>query len=148
MSKEKKRIQNVHFDSIDDLLRFLPEDELLMVQALRTLVYDCVPKVKEKLGFNVPFFHLHSALCFIWPGSVDWAGKANPGRVEFGFTKGYLLSDRRGYLEHGNRTQMFSRRFYALSEINHEVLVELLFEAAEINEQKALEQSRKIKKKG
>jgi hypothetical protein len=133
----RNKVQNVGFDTLQELLDFLPADERAITEELRTLVYNCVPKVKEKLSFNVPFFHYKSTLCFIWPGSVDWMGKTYPGKVQFGFYKGYLLNDRYGYLEKGTRKQMHHRMITSMEDIKHEIIAELLYEAADLNEELA-----------
>jgi hypothetical protein len=130
----RNKVQNVGFDSIQEFLDFLPPPEREITDELRILVYDCVPQVKEKLSFNVPFFHYHSSLCFIWPGSVDWMSKTYPGKVQFGFSKGHLLQDRYGHLERGTRKQMFHRMLQSANEINREIIAELLYEAAAVNE--------------
>jgi hypothetical protein len=135
----KQPAQSVKFTSVAQCLAFLPPDELAITEALRALVYNCVPHIREKLSFQVPFFHHHTALCFIWPGSIDWMGKSTPGKVQFGFTKGHLLNDRWGYMHRGNRTMIITKDFYRVDEINMEVLTELLYEAAALNEELYLE---------
>jgi hypothetical protein len=75
--EEKRKMQNVKFASVDEFIDFLPEDEKKIVVALRNIVLDQVNGVKEKLSFNVPFYHKHKAICFIWPASVLWGSKKN-----------------------------------------------------------------------
>lgn len=67
------KMQEVDFKSIDEFLAFLPEEELLIVERLRKLIFYCLPEVREKLSFNVPYYFHHRHLCFIWPASVTWA---------------------------------------------------------------------------
>ncbi len=121
------RFQPVDFKDLDDLYAFLPEHELKMVKALRALVYECIPEVKEKLSYNVPFFRLHRNICFIWPGSVPWGGTFEG--VQFGFTKGHLLADEEGYLDAGKRKYVRTRTYGSLAEIDFEKLRLFLFEA-------------------
>jgi len=125
------KFQPIDFQDLDDLFAFLPEDELKMVKVLRQLVYDCIPEVKEKLSYNVPFFRVKKTICYIWPGSVPW-GNSSPGKVSIGFNKGYLLEDD-GYLEAGKKKVIKSKTFETLQEIDFEVLRILLFQAAEID---------------
>lgn len=120
------RFQPVDFQDLDDLYEFLPDDELRLVKTLRSLVYECIPEVKEKLSYNVPFFRLKKTVCFIWPGSVPW-GSTFEG-VQFGFTQGHLLSDD-GYLEVGKRKFVRIKTFTRLTENDLEKLRSLLFEA-------------------
>ncbi len=121
------KFQPVDFQDLDDLYAFLPDHELNMVKALRALVYECIPEIKEKLSYNVPFFRLHRNICFIWPGSVPW-GSTFEG-VQFGFTKGHLLADEEEYLDAGKRKYVRIRTYQALADIDFEKLRLLLFEA-------------------
>ncbi len=131
--KEKKQVQNVAFKSMGELLSFLPEDQLSIVEALRELVIATVPNIKEKLSFNVPFYSLNKGICYIWPGAVSWGSKTWEG-VEFGFNYGNLLSDEANYLLRGNRKQVYNKRFHSVEEINEELLAAYLLEAAENDE--------------
>ncbi len=126
-------MQNVKFNSMGELLAFLPENQLLLVEHLRELIFECVPGIKERLSFNVPFFSKHKGICYIWPGAVSWGSKTLDG-VEFGFNYGYLLVDENNYLDRGNRKQVFSKRFHAVEEIDDEILRAYLFEAVENDE--------------
>lgn len=120
------RFQPIDFQDLDDLYAYLPAHELAMVKALRDLVYECIPEVKEKLSYNVPHFRLKRNICFIWPGSVPWGGTFEG--VQFGFVKGYLLSDS-SYLEAGKRKFVRTKTFQSLNEIDFDKMRELLFEA-------------------
>tara|TARA_R110000796_G_scaffold96719_1_gene203064 strand:+ start:496637 stop:497032 length:396 start_codon:yes stop_codon:yes gene_type:complete len=128
------KFQPVDFQDLDDLFAYLPENELKIVLALRGLVYECIPQVKEKLSYNVPFFRLRKTVCFIWPGAVPWGGTFEG--VQFGFTYGHLLTDENGYLAAGKRKFVRTKTFKSLKEIDFDQLRILLFEAAEIDAQK------------
>lgn len=132
MAKTPKRMQQVSFRQVDDLLDFLPPAQLAIVAPLREMVFECIPAVTEKLSFNVPFYRRERAICFIWPGAVDWNGKTWEG-VELGFNYGNLLLDETGFLAAGQRKQVFSRRFtHTIQPAEESVLRELLFQAAEL----------------
>lgn len=126
------KFQPVQFSDIDDLLSFLPKDELEITLRLRKIVYDSIPNVREKLSYNVPFYIRHSRICFIWPGSVPW-GKITTG-VSFGFCNGHLLNDEINYLEKESRKQVYTKTFHNLGEIEEDFLKAFLFEAVEIDE--------------
>lgn len=128
----KKKVQNVRFKTVDELLDFLPPEELKVTEALRKIVFDCIPDVKEKLSFNVPFYSRKKGICFIWPGSVSWGSKTNRG-VRFGFQYGSLLNDESNYLERGNRKQVYWRDFLSLKDIDVELLKSYIYEAAAID---------------
>lgn len=127
------KMQNVSFGTVDDLLTFLPEDQLIITAKLRELVLATVEGVVEKLAYNVPFYRLYKNICFIWPGAVPWGNKTREG-VEFGFNYGYLLYDASDYLDKGNRNQVYSKMFYHPEEIDEELLRHFLLESIEIDE--------------
>ncbi|OEK02861.1 hypothetical protein BFP97_15605 [Roseivirga sp. 4D4] len=125
------KFQPIDFQDLDDLFAFLPEQELKLVEVLRNLVFECIPEVKEKLSYNVPFFRGRKTICFIWPGSVPWGGTFKG--VQFGFTKGHLMLNEDGYLEAGTRKYVRTKTFRSLQEIDFEKLRSLLYEAAIID---------------
>ncbi len=133
--RPKLKMQNVSFESVDDFLAFLPDDELNIVKALRQIVFSCIPDLTEKLSFNVPFYSRHRSLCFIWPAAVLWGKKKSYQGVRFGFIQGHLMSDEIGYLDRGNRKQIFYRDFLSLKEIDIEILKAYIYEAMIIDEQ-------------
>jgi hypothetical protein len=130
----KRKMQSVHFNSVDEFLDFLPEDELKVVKVLRNIVLDCMPGCTEKLSFNVPYYKRHSNICFIWPGSIAWGSVTQKG-VRFGFTKGYLLQDEINYLSKGDRKQVYWRDFYEVKDIDIDLLKSYIYEAVEIDHQ-------------
>lgn len=132
------KMQNVSFRNVDEFLAYLPENELEIVEALRSIVLDCIPDVKEKLSYNVPYFSRFYRICFIWPASVPW-GNVKLNGVQIGFVNGNLLTDESGYLERGNRKQVYTKAFTDVSEIDVEVLRSLIFEAVLLDEEKRKE---------
>jgi hypothetical protein len=130
------KFQPFSFKNVNDFLGTLPEDELKITEALRALAFECIPDVKEKLGYNVPFYSRYSRICFIWPGAVPWGKKIKKG-VELGFCKGNFLADP-SYLNIGNRKEVYIKTFYSLKEIDQDVVRQLLYEAAVIDEEQAL----------
>ena len=144
MDNEKKKMQSVDFRTVGDVLDFLPEEQAEIFMRLRDLVLECVPDVEERLSFNVPFYRRYRGICFIWPGAIAWGSKTWPG-VEFGFNYGNLLTDAAGWLDKGQRKQVYVKRFYSLREIPEDLLRAYLLEAVEVDE--LLEQERKMRKK-
>lgn len=125
------RAQDVSFSSVGEMLAYLPYEEFVIVDRLRELIYECIPDVREKLAYNVPFFYRHSRLVFIWPGSVPWGRKRKAG-VELGFCRGNLLSDP-SYLNKGNRKEVFIKTFHSEKEIHIGEVKRLLLEAVAID---------------
>jgi len=141
----KNKMQDVNFKSVDELLAFLPEDELMIVERLRKIIFSCIPGCKEKLSYNVPFYKMHTNICFIWPPSVKWGGSGHEG-VRFGFTNGYLLTDEFGYLDKGTRKQVYWHDFISLKEIDAGLLRTYIFEALLIDEEKMRAKKKKNKR--
>lgn len=133
--KDKRPMQNVSFDTIEELLDFIPEEELRVTEYLRRLVKDCIPDAEEYLSFNIPCYRRKRVICFIWPGSVSWGSVTNAG-VRFGFQYGHLLTDDTGYLDRGKRKQVYWRDFMRVEEIDVDILRALLYEAVLVDSAK------------
>ncbi len=129
----KHPMQNVSFRHIDELLDFLPKDELLILETLRELIFDTIPFVKEKLSFNVPYYFLKRNVCFLWPASVLWGKKKTYGGVRLGFAKGYLMSDPEGILEKGPRKQIYWVDFSNKSAVDVALIRQYLLEAVSLD---------------
>ncbi len=128
-------MQNVSFKSVEEFLDFLPDDELKIVELLRSLILNCIPEVTEKLSYNVPFYKRHKSICFIWPSSILWGTRKTYTGVRFGFAKGYLLQDESNYLDKTNRKQFYMMDFNSVNEIDIDLFKSYLFEAVRIDEQ-------------
>jgi len=127
------KMQNVSFQSVDDFLDYLPDDERKIVDVLRKLILHVMPDAQEKLSYNVPYYWLHSRVCFIWPSAIPW-GKVPLKGVILGFCRGHLLLDDINFLEKGNRKEVYTKTFYSVSEINEELILTYLYQAIEIDQ--------------
>lgn len=125
------KFQPIDFQDLDDLYAYLPEDQLRMIKALRSLVYECIPEAKEKLSYNVPFFKVRKTICYIWPGAVPW-GKTSEG-VSIGFYQGHKLQDPETYLESAKKKVIRSKTFLSIQEIDFDRLREFLDQAEAID---------------
>ena len=132
-------MQAEKFNSIVELLDFLPDDEKEIVLVLREVIKETAPELKEKLSYNVPFYFGNKRVMYIWPGSVAW-GKHTKSGVQIGFTKAYLMDDHSNFLEKGNRKQVYTKTFYNIDELEHsfETLVVLIREALNIDQNSIL----------
>jgi hypothetical protein len=130
--------QVVQFKSIDEFLDNLPEKELEIVLFLRKIILECMPDLKEKLAYNVPFYYRHSRICYIWPASVPW------GKVEKGVAIGFCKSA--SFLDQTFETINFSSKslFFSITEIDVVSLKQQIYEAILIDEQIAKARRRKI----
>jgi hypothetical protein len=131
----KNKIQQINFQSIEDFLAYLPEEERQVVQALRSIVRSVLPDGQEKLAYNVPFYYRHTRICYIWPASVPWGGLRQG--VILGFCKGTLLTDELHYLNKENKKEIATRRFTHQDDIDADLLKAYLYEAVELDEQAA-----------
>lgn len=129
------KMQNVSFASIDELLDFLPDDELKITQRLRKIVFDCAPLLTEKLSYNVPYYKMNKGLFFIWPASVLWGKKQTHTGVRFGFQQGHLLTDENNCLDRGGRKQVYWRDYADVKEIDADLLRTFIYEVITIDEQ-------------
>jgi hypothetical protein len=134
--KKKIKMQNVHFESVDEFLDYLPEHELRIVNKIRDLIHQALPDCIEKLAYNVPYYKRHGNICFIWPSSIPWGNIKQEG-VRLGFTKGYLLEDIAGYLDKGLRKQVYCKDYFDIKDIHEDVVLAFLYEAALLDEEAA-----------
>lgn len=128
-----RKMQDVSFKSIEDFLDYLSGEELEMVLKLRSLIHQAIPDVREKLSYNVPFYKRNASVCFIWPPSVPWGSKTYPF-VRLGFSKGYLIEDEEGYLEKGDRKQVYTKDFWRMEDIDDDQVLTYLTKALIVDE--------------
>ncbi|MCK9208331.1 MAG: DUF1801 domain-containing protein [Salinivirgaceae bacterium] len=136
-AKPNRKMQNVSYKSVDEMLGFLPDDELKMTIFLRKLILDCIPGCQEKLSYNVPYYKRHANICFIWPASVTWGNTKTYDGIRLGFTKGCLLSDELNFLDKGDRKQVYWKDFTDIKQIDADLIKTYIFEAVEIDSELA-----------
>lgn len=120
------------FKSFIDLLEFLPFEERMIVDVLRQIVKENLPDYcKEKISFNVPYFHGKKGICIIWPSTIPRGGIRQG--VLFGMWYGNKLKDEDNYLKHGTNKQIFYKIYTSIDEINEKAIVKLLKEAVELD---------------
>lgn len=129
--------QKVKFHSLEEFFDFLPKEQLKVTEFLRDLVFDSLTNPSEKLSYNVPFYSIHSRLCFIWPSAVPWGNVKKKG-IEFGFCQGFLMNDPLDFLDRGKRKQVYTKTFFNIDEIDVDVMRTYLHEAERVD----LEQSK------
>jgi hypothetical protein len=134
-NNSKRRMQNVKFRNLEEFLDYLPPDELRLTTVLRTLVLDCIPNVKEKLSFNVPYYKVHKNICFIWPASVLWGNRKTYEGVRFGILNGHLIQDEINYFDRGDRKYVSWKDISSISDHDIDLLKSFIFEAALIDQE-------------
>ncbi|HMG13983.1 MAG TPA: DUF1801 domain-containing protein [Saprospiraceae bacterium] len=135
MKPEKRKMQYVNFRSIEEMMDYLPKDELIISKRLREIVLDNVPGVKERLSYNIPYYKLHTDICYFWPGCIPWGNVTVKG-VNFGFSNAYLMQDQEQYLYKGKRKQVYTKEFFDVTEIDEAILISFLNQAIYIDEEK------------
>ena len=120
--------------SLVQLYELLPENEKIIVDVLRHIVIDTLPKYcKEKISFNVPYFYGKKGICIIWPSTIPRGGIKEG--VLFGFWYGNRLDDVDKYLIQGTNKQIFYKIYKTPKEINQRKIVRLLKEAVGVDKQ-------------
>ena len=131
------------YGNVDDMVATLPKDERVVVNRLRALITECVPKAEEKAyyGLGVPFYRHNRLICFIWPPSVYWDPRnkkkesRNPKGTSLGFCQGYLMSNEDSVLLAEGRKQVYVMYIKSIKDIDENQVRALLFEAAMIDEE-------------
>ena len=119
----------IRFASAQELFDFLPQDERTLMERLREFIISEEPGLKERLSFNILAYKLRRDVCFIWPASVLWGGKKTYEGVRFGFSHADLLDDPSGYLQRGERKQVYWRHLQQLTKTDERMLAQLLAQA-------------------
>ena len=119
--------------SLTELYDFLPENEMIIVDVLRSLIKDTLPDhCREKISYNVPYFYGKKGICIIWPSTIPRGGIKEG--VLLGFWYGNRLMDEDQYLLHGTNKQIFYKIFKDPDQIDEKAIVKLLKEAIKLDE--------------
>lgn len=119
----------IRFATAQELLDFLPSDERDLMERLREFIISQAPELTERLSFNILAYKLRRDVCFIWPASVLWGGKKTYEGVRFGFSHADLLDDPSGYLQRGERKQVYWRDLQQVTKTDERMLAQLLAQA-------------------
>ena len=60
----------VSFQSVEEFLDCLPDDERAIVEILRELILDCIPDGQERLTQSTPHYYRHSQVCYIRAAAI------------------------------------------------------------------------------
>jgi hypothetical protein len=118
--------------NVIELLSRLPDEERVVADVLRQIILSSYPNyIKEKISYNVPFFHANRGIAIIWPASVPRGGIKSG--VLLGFWYGNRLRDVDRYLLHGTNKQIFYKIFQTADEIDDRPILKLLAEAVKLD---------------
>lgn len=119
--------------SVAQLYEVLPEQERIIVDVLRQILHENLPRnCKERISFNVPFFFGNKGICIIWPCAIPRGGIKQG--VLLGYWYGCKLQDVDSYLTHGTNKQIFYKIYNSLEEIDEPAIVKLLKEAVKFDQ--------------
>lgn len=133
--------------SVDEIILDLPKSERVIVNYLRNIILEYLPKATEKNNYGVPFYTRNRMICFIWPPSIYWGPKKPENEIKgvsLGFCQGNLFSNEDGALLAEGRKQVYCMYFNSIKEIDEEQVRALLLEADLIDQQF---QKKKIKRR-
>lgn len=119
-------------NSVEEYIYNLPDNERKIISFLRSIILETSPKFTEKLSYGVPYFYIHSRICFTWPASSPLATH-NEG-VILGLCRGKDLSNLQGILDMGTRKEVATVLFTNTAQINEDIIREIIFEAIEVDE--------------
>lgn len=123
---------SVKIKSLVQLYELLPENERIITDVLRQIVKENLPAgCKEKISYNVPFFHGKKGICIIWPATIPGGGIKRG--VLFGLWHGNKIKDVDTYLTQGTNKQVFYKIFYSPEDIHSRAIIKLLKEAVKVD---------------
>jgi hypothetical protein len=138
-------------ESVEEMLANLPKEERVLVNRLRALISECLPKAEEKAyyGEGVPFYRHNKLICYIWPASVFWGPKRTDETQKkkgttLGFNQGFLMSNEDGVLKAEGRKQVYVMYFQSQKDIDEDQIRALLFEAGMIDDSFAKKKKKTI----
>jgi hypothetical protein len=126
----------IRFATVQECLDFLPADERALMERLREFIISEAPGLKERLSYNVLVYKQRRDVCFLWPASVLWGGSKTYEGVRFGFSHANLLTDPSGYLERGERKQVFWRDLQEFTRTDARMLGQLLEQAVKLDDER------------
>lgn len=85
-----------------------------------------IPQVTLEYKYGIPYFYLNKKpFCYLAPNHKKKF-------VDLGFARGFQLNNNLNYLVSKDRNTVKSLRYYSLEEVNNQILVSVLKEAAEL----------------
>ena len=118
--------------TLEEFYEYITPAERSMVDLLRDIILSTSPKFREKISYQVPYFFIHSRVCYIWPASVKPGPKAG---VVLGFCKGQMIVDDEGILEKEGRKEIATITFFSIKDIKSRKIKEFLHQAILIDEE-------------
>jgi hypothetical protein len=67
-------------EKVDQYIESLPDEERLVAETLREMIFDLVPNVEERFSFKIPFYHYYGMFCYL--------NRVKSGGLELAFCRG------------------------------------------------------------
>lgn len=117
---------------IDDL-----EDESTreLVYAINEIILNSHPAIHSKIRFKIPFYFLHSWICYINP--------LKTGGIEWCFIHGQRLEDPHDILQSKDRIMIAGIEVKEPEDLNNEAVLDILYTAIEYDKQLAEKKKKK-----
>ena len=119
-----KFAKHKNFDSFLDALSL---EERAICLRIRDLIMQNFPELKETWSYGAPYFSGRTRICFLYPASLPYSGVKTG--VNFGFVKGYLLSNVQGLIDMGDRKEVGYIPVLTEKDVNEALFLEILHEA-------------------
>lgn len=124
--------------NVDTYLFTLSEPQQIIANRLRSLLFEQVPEIQEKLSFKIPFYHYFGMFCYI---------NAIPDGIDLGFCRDKDLVEEFPHLESRNRAIVASVTLYSVKDIVLKDVRAMIVAAALWNEEAKKKKIPMVKKR-
>ncbi|MFZ1306687.1 MAG: DUF1801 domain-containing protein [Ferruginibacter sp.] len=111
---------------VDEYIDNLSETQQAIAKNLRSLLFNLVPEIQEKLSFKIPFYHYFGMFCYI---------NAIPNGIDLGLCRGKDLTGEFPSLELKGRAIVASVSLHSVKDIKEKEVREIIIAAALWNEE-------------
>ncbi|MBK8520708.1 MAG: DUF1801 domain-containing protein [Chitinophagaceae bacterium] len=111
---------------VDEYIDNLSETQQAIAKNLRSLLFNLVPEIQEKLSFKIPFYHYFGMFCYI---------NAIPNGIDLGLCRGKDLTGEFPSLELMGRAIVASVSLHSVKDIKEKEVREIIIAAALWNEE-------------
>ncbi|MFZ1454333.1 MAG: DUF1801 domain-containing protein [Ferruginibacter sp.] len=111
---------------VEEYIDNLSETQQAIAKNLRSLLFNLVPEIQEKLSFKIPFYHYFGMFCYI---------NAIPNGIDLGLCRGKDLTGEFPSLELKGRAIVASVSLHSVKDIKEKEVREIIIAAALWNEE-------------
>ena len=133
---ESLSVKFAKYKDFDSFLDACSANEQQICLRIRELILQNFPTLKETWAYGAPFYKGRRRICFLYPASLPYSGLKEG--VNFGFTRGNLLSNEQGLLFLGERKEVAYISVLTQKDVREDLFLEILHEAVILDEVSAL----------